>query len=77
MKKYTIIIIGFVITATLLTVEFYMAYHIGYQQHKDEANGRAKEMILNDEIPNYYMVVETLDFIINNKSGELQEKVKK
>lgn len=46
-----------------------------YQKHKDEANDRAREMNINDEIPNYYMVVGTLDFIINNKSGELQDKV--
>jgi len=48
---------------------------MGYQHHKDEANGRAKEMILNDEIPNYSMEVGTLDFIINNKSGELEKSL--
>lgn len=77
MKKTTIIIIGIFATAILLSLEFYVGYEMGYQNHKDEANGRAKEMILNDEIPNYYMVVGTLDFIINNKSGELEETLKK
>ncbi|WP_139423879.1 hypothetical protein [Chryseobacterium mulctrae] len=77
MKKATIIIIGIFATAILLSLEFYIGYEMGYQHHKDEANGRAKEMILNDEIPNYYMVVGTLDFIINNKSGELEETLKK
>lgn len=75
MKKYIIILIGIVVTAIFLSAEFYIGYEMGYQKHKDEANDRAREMIKNDEIPNYYMVVGTLDFIINNKSGELQEKV--
>ncbi|REC40932.1 hypothetical protein [Chryseobacterium sp. 5_R23647] len=76
MKKI-VIIIGILATAILLSLEFYVGYEMGYQHHKDEANGKAKEMILNDEIPNYYIVVGTLDFIINNKSGELEETVKK
>ena len=76
MKKYILIITGIIVVAILLAAEFYIGYEMGYQKHKDEANGRAKEMILNDEIPNYYMNVGTLDFIINNQSGELQEKVK-
>jgi flagellar basal body-associated protein FliL len=75
MKKYILILIGIIVTTILLTAEFYIGYEMGYQKHKDEANDRAREMIRNDEIPNYYMLVETLDFIINNKSGELQDKV--
>lgn len=75
MKKYILILIGIIVTTILLTAEFYIGYEMGYQKHKDEANDRAREMIRNDEIPNYYMVVGTLDFIINNKSGELQDKV--
>ncbi|WP_332453739.1 hypothetical protein [Chryseobacterium aquaticum] len=75
MKKYILILIGIIVTTILLTAEFYIGYEMGYQNHKDEANDRAREMIRNDEIPNYYMVVGTLDFIINNKSGELQDKV--
>lgn len=76
MKRYILILIAIIVTTILLTAEFYVGYEMGYQKHKDEANDRAREMIRNDEIPNYYMVVGTLDFIINNKSGELQEKVK-
>lgn len=75
MKKTSIIIIGIFATAILLSLEFYIGYEMGYQHHKDEANGRAKEMILNDEIPNYFMEVGTLDFIINNKSGELEKSL--
>lgn len=75
MKKYILILTGIIVTTILLTAEFYIGYEMGYQKHKDEANDRAREMIRNDEIPNYYMVVGTLDFIINNKSGELQDKV--
>ncbi len=75
MKKYILILIGIIVAIILLTAEFYVGYEMGYQKHKDEANDRAREMIRNEEIPNYYMVVGTLDFIINNKSGELQEKV--
>lgn len=75
MKKTTIIIIGIFATAILLSLEFYIGYEMGYQHHKDEANERAKEMILNDEIPNYSMEVGTLDFIINNKSGELEKSL--
>lgn len=75
MKRYILILIAIIVTTIFLTAEFYVGYEMGYQKHKDEANERAREMIRNDEIPNYYMVVGTLDFIINNKSGELQEKV--
>lgn len=75
MKKYILILIGIIVTIILLTAEFYIGYEMGYQKHKDEANDRAREMIRNDEIPNYYIVVGTLDFIIDNKSGELQDKV--
>ncbi|SHN00729.1 hypothetical protein SAMN05444360_12618 [Chryseobacterium carnipullorum] len=75
MKKYILILIGIIVTTILLTAEFYIGYEMGYQKHKDEANDRAREMIRNDEIPNYYIVVGTLDFIIDNKSGELQDKV--
>lgn len=75
MKKYILILIGIIVTTILLTAEFCIGYEMGYQKHKDEANDRAREMIRNDEIPNYYIVVGTLDFIIDNKSGELQDKV--
>lgn len=75
MKKYILILIGIIVTTILLTAEFYIGYEMCYQKHKDEANDRARKMIRNDEIPNYYIVVGTLDFIIDNKSGELQDKV--
>lgn len=77
MKNKILVLIGIVATAFLLTVNYYFGYKMGYQQHKDEANGRAVEMILNDEIPNYYMVVGTVDYLINNKSGELEKELKK
>lgn len=77
MKKTVFIIIGIITVAFILSLEFYIGYEMGYQHHKDEANGRAKEMIQNDEIPNYYMNVGTLDFIINNKSGELEKSITK
>lgn len=59
----------------LLRLEFSIGYKTGYQKQKGEANGRAKDMILNDEIPNYTIEVGTLDFIINNKSGELEKSI--
>lgn len=77
MKNKILVLIGIVATAFLLTLNYYLGYKMGYQQHKDEANERAVEMILNDEIPNYYMVVGTVDYLINNKSGELEKKLKK
>lgn len=75
MKKTTIITIGIFATAILLSLEFYIGFKMGYQKHNDEANERAKEMILNDEIPDYYMNVETLDYIINDESGELDNLI--
>lgn len=60
----------------LLTLEFYIGYELGYKKAKTEANQRAKEMILNDEIPNYYLEVETVDYLINDGSGELQKCLK-
>ncbi len=77
MKRTILVLIGIVIVAAFLTAEFYIGYEMGYNKHKEEANTRAKEMIDNEEIPNYSMEVGTLDFIINNKSGELEELVKK
>lgn len=77
MKNKILVFIGIIATAFLLTLNYYFGYKMGYQQHKDEANERALEMILNDEIPNYYMVVGTVDYLINNKSGELEKKLKK
>lgn len=65
MKKTILIIIVSVLS---LTASFYL----GYYQARSEANERAKEMILNDEIPNYYMVVRTVDYLINNANGDLQ-----
>lgn len=77
MKRTFLVLIGIIIVAVFLTAEFYIGYEMGYNKHKEEANARAKEMIDNEEIPNYSMEVGTLDFIINNKSGELEELVKK
>lgn len=34
-------------------------------------------MILNDEIPNYYMEVWTVDYLINNANGDLQKMLPK
>lgn len=65
MKKTILIIIVSVLS---LTASFYM----GYYQARSEANERAKEMILNDEIPNYYMLVWTVDYLINDANGDLQ-----
>lgn len=77
MKRTILVLIGILIGATILTAEFYIGYEQGYKAHKDEANTRAKEMIDNEEIPNNSMEVGTLDFIINNKSGELEKLTKK
>lgn len=77
MKRTFLVLIGIIIVAAFLTAEFYIGYEMGYKKHKEEANARAKEMIDNEEIPNFSMEVGTLDFIINNKSGELEELVKK
>ena len=74
MNKNVKIFFAIVAIIILLTGEFCIGYQFGYNIHKEEANQRAKEMILNKEIPNYYMEVGTIDFIINNNSGELQEK---
>lgn len=70
MKKSILIII---ISLLSLTASFYL----GYNQSKREANNRAKEMILNDEIPNYYMEVWTVDYLINNANGDLQKMLPK
>lgn len=53
-----------------------LGYVLGSKEVNDAANKRAAEMILNDEIPNYYLEVETVDYLINNKSGKLDELVK-
>lgn len=74
MKKTVLIGIGAIIA---LTLEFLAGYYFGAEASKKEINSRAVEMILNDEIPAYYMNVGTLDFIINNKSGELPNELKK
>ncbi|PXW06309.1 hypothetical protein C8D70_1293 [Chryseobacterium sp. CBTAP 102] len=74
MKKTILIGIGAIIA---LTLEFLAGYYFGAKASRKEANLRAVEMILNDEIPNYYMVVGTVDYLINNKSGELQDELKK
>lgn len=66
------------ITAIIvLTLEFMAGYYFGAESSKKEINSRALEMIVNDEIPAYYMNVGTLDYIINNKSGELPKELKK
>lgn len=70
MKKTILMLIAILMLLVL-------AYQFGYHKHKSEANERAIEMIENDEIPNYSMEVGTLDFIINNKSGELEIEAKK
>ncbi|MCY1659324.1 hypothetical protein [Chryseobacterium sp. SL1] len=69
-NKFLLIAVLFVL-AIILSGNYYFGYQIVYQQHKDEENGRAKDIIKNKEIPNYNTVVGTLDFIINDKSGEL------
>lgn len=73
MKKTILIGIGAVIA---LTLEFLAGYYFGAKASREEVNLRAVEMILNDEIPAYYMNVGTLDYIINDKSGELPNKLK-
>ncbi|WPO84633.1 hypothetical protein SD427_18720 (plasmid) [Chryseobacterium sp. JJR-5R] len=53
-----------------------LGFLLGTKIYNDAANSRAAEMILNDEIPNYYLEVETVDYLINNNSGKLEELVK-
>lgn len=60
-----------------LSISFLMGFQLGSDSARKKANLRAVEMILNDEIPNYYMVVGTVDFIINNKSGDLELELEK
>lgn len=77
MKKTILIILA---SVAVLTVEFIFGYKLGVidgdRSAREKANQRAVEMILNDEIPNYYMVVGTVDYLINNKSGDLQKALK-
>lgn len=78
MRKTIFMIIGAVL---ILTIEFIAGYQFGksegYNNARNEANQRAVEMIKNDEIPNYYMVLETVDYLINNNTGELQKALQK
>lgn len=60
-----------------LSISFLMGFQFGSDNARKKANLRAVEMILNDEIPNCYMVVGTVDFLINNKSGDLQIELEK
>ena len=53
MKRTFLVLIGIIIVAAFLTAEFYIGYEMGYNKHKEEANARAKEMIDNEEIPNF------------------------
>lgn len=77
MKRTILIILA---SVTVLTVEFIFGYKLGVIEGdrlaREKANQRAVEMILNDEIPNYYMVVGTVDYLINNNSGDLQKALK-
>ncbi|MEO8255541.1 MAG: hypothetical protein ABI554_14260 [Flavobacterium sp.] len=63
------------------TIEFIAGYQLGksegYYNARNGANQRAVEMIKNDEIPNYYMVLETVDYLINKNTGELQNALQK
>ncbi|MEI7489659.1 MAG: hypothetical protein WCJ72_20020 [Chryseobacterium sp.] len=74
MKKTILIGISAVIA---LTLEFLAGYYFGAKASREEVNSRAVEMILNEEIPAYYINVGTLDYIINEKSGELPNKLKR
>ena len=74
MKNYILIVVGIIVVTILLTAEFYIGYEMGYQNHKEEANCRAREMILNNEIPNYYINVGTLDFILTIKPESYRKK---
>lgn len=77
MNKTILIILA---TVSVLSVEFIFGYKLGVIEGdrlaREKANQRAVEMILNNEIPNYYMVVGTVDYLINNKSGDLQKALK-
>jgi hypothetical protein len=77
MKKTILIILA---SVSVLTVEFIFGYKLGViegdKSAREKANQRAVDMILNDEIPNYYMVVGTVDYLINNKSGDLEKALK-
>lgn len=77
MKKTILIILAAI---SVLSVEFIFGYKLGVIEGdrlaREKANQRAVEMILNDEIPNYYMEVGTVDYLINNKSGDLQKALK-
>lgn len=65
----------FIVIATIIVV--LTSFYFGYIYARYEANSRAKEMILNDEIPNYYMEVWTVDYLINNANGDLQKMLPK
>lgn len=51
----------------------YLGYGLGVKEVNDAANHRAIQMIQNNEIPNHYLEVETVDYLINNKSGKLEK----
>lgn len=65
----------FIAISTVIVV--LSSFYFGYKYARYEANSRAKEMILNDEIPNYYMEVWTVDYLINNANGDLQKMLPK
>lgn len=54
----------------------YLGYGLGAKEINDGANERAAQMIQNNEIPNHYLEVGTVDYLINNKSGKLEKIIK-
>lgn len=60
----------------LLIAGSLLGFLLGTKIYSDAANERAAEMIRNDEIPNHYLEVSTVDYIINDSSGRLEKLVK-
>lgn len=66
---------------TLINIYIFIAgsllgFLLGTKLYSDAANERAAEMIRNDEIPNHYLEVSTVDYLLNNNSGKLDKLVK-
>lgn len=62
--------------AFLFLSGLYLGYGLGAKEMNNTANERAVQMIQNNEIPNHYLEVGTVDYLINNKSGKLEKIIK-
>ncbi|GEM_PF-4715437 len=50
------------------------SYFIGKRSYQQEANRRAEEMIINDELPQDKVAISALDWILNERTNHELEK---